>query len=175
MPRKVLITALASTILPLGACTKARNEAPAPPAVAEVKPPPAASPAPPRPAAKRTIPRATPSPMDAPAGRPRTTQPDLPSLIQASSSWLEHGTTLLVVARGQSQPVPLFRQAIVLANVRSAVAGSPAAPRAEFRNGRLTLAFDRGTNPEIAAAVNRALSVPEVTRLEIRLPARKSG
>lgn len=174
MPRKVLIIALAGTIPVFTACTKARKEAPAPAVVAAVTPASSSAAKAPRPAPQRTPPRDKPPVAETAAPAPRTTQPELPSLIQASASWVEYGKTLSVT-RGQSQPVPLFRQAIVLAAVRSAVAGSAAAPRAEFRNGRLTLAFDRGTNPEIAAAVNRALSVPEVTRLEIQLPVARSG
>jgi len=62
-------------------------------------------------------------------------------------------------------PVPLFRQAIVLANVRAAIAGLPAPPKAEFQRGLLTLTFGQATSEQIAAAVNRAIEVPEVTRL----------
>ena len=67
----------------------------------------------------------------------------------------------------QAQPVPLFRQAIVLANVRAAVAGLPAQPKAEFQRGLLTLTFPRGTQAEMAAAVNRAFAVPEVSRIQV--------
>jgi hypothetical protein len=69
-----------------------------------------------------------------------------------------------------TQPVPLFRQAIVLANVRAAVAGLPAPPQAEFRHGLLTLRFRETTPDQVAAAVNRAMSVPEVTRVQV-IPA----
>jgi hypothetical protein len=69
-----------------------------------------------------------------------------------------------------TQPVPLFRQAIVLANVRAAVAGLPAPPQAEFRQGLLTLRFRETTPDQVAAAVNRAMSVPEVTRVQV-IPA----
>ncbi len=68
-----------------------------------------------------------------------------------------------------AQPVPLFRQAIVLANVRAAVAGLPAQPKTEFQRGLLTLTFPRGTQAEVATAVNRALTVPEVSRLQVIL------
>jgi len=67
----------------------------------------------------------------------------------------------------QAQPVPLFRQAIVLAKVRAAVAGLPAQPKAEFQRGLLTLTFPRGTQAEMAAAVNRAFAVPEVSRIQV--------
>jgi hypothetical protein len=70
----------------------------------------------------------------------------------------------------QAQPVPLFRQAIVLANVRAAVAGLPAQPKAEFQRGLLTLTFTRGTQAEMAAAVNRAFAVPEVSRIQVIPP-----
>lgn len=66
-----------------------------------------------------------------------------------------------------TQPVPLFRQAIVLANVRAAVAGLPAPPQAEFRQGLLTLRFRETTPDQVTAAVNRAMSVPEVTRVQV--------
>jgi hypothetical protein len=66
-----------------------------------------------------------------------------------------------------TQPVPLFRQAIVLANVRAAVAGLPAPPQAEFRQGLLTLKFREATPDQVALAVNRAMSVPEVTRVQV--------
>lgn len=68
-----------------------------------------------------------------------------------------------------TQPVPLFRQAIVLANVRAAVAGLPAPPQAEFRQGLLTLRFRETTPDQVTAAVNRAMSVPEVTRVQVIL------
>jgi hypothetical protein len=69
----------------------------------------------------------------------------------------------------QAQPVPLFRQAIVLANVRSAVADLPAQPKAEFQRGLLPLTFPRGKQAEVAAAVNRAFAVPEVSRIQVVL------
>ena len=67
----------------------------------------------------------------------------------------------------QAQPVPLFRQAIVLANVRATVAGLPAQPKAEFQRGLLTLTFPNGTEAEVEAAVKRALAVPEVRRIQV--------
>ena len=66
-----------------------------------------------------------------------------------------------------TQPVPLFRQAIVLANVRAAVADLPAPPQAEFRQGLLTLKFREATSDQVTAAVNRTMSVPEVTRVQV--------
>ena len=77
----------------------------------------------------------------------------------------------LLVSRGTTaEPVPLFRQAIVLANVRAAVAGLPAQPKAEFQRGLLTLTFPPGSQGEAATAINKALTVPEVTRLRANLP-----
>lgn len=64
-----------------------------------------------------------------------------------------------------SPPVPLFRQAIVLANVRAAVADLPSPPHAEFRQGLLTLKFREASPEQISTAVNRAMTVPEVTRV----------
>jgi hypothetical protein len=71
---------------------------------------------------------------------------------------------------GGTQPVPLFRQAIVLANVRAALSGSTPEPRTEFRRGLLSLSFDQGNPSQIASSINRALSVPEVNRLVVDLP-----
>ena len=90
---------------------------------------------------------------------PQTTPPPAPAK-----------TGPIIVTRAgaaQAQPVPLFRQAIVLANVRAAVAGLPAQPKAEFQRGLLTLTFPRGTQAEMAAAVNRAFAVPEVSRIQV--------
>ena len=76
----------------------------------------------------------------------------------------------LLVSRGTAtEPVPLFRQAIVLASVRAAVAGLPAQPKAEFNRGLLTLTFPPGSKTEVTAAINKALTVPEVTRLRANL------
>ena len=65
------------------------------------------------------------------------------------------------------QPVPLFRQAIVLANVRSAVADLPAPPQAEFRQGLLTLKFREATPGQVSAAVNRVMALPDVARVQV--------
>ena len=70
-------------------------------------------------------------------------------------------------APATQQPVPLFRQAIVLANVRAAVADLPAPPQAEFRQGLLTLKFRGANSDQIAAAVNRAMTVPDVARVQV--------
>lgn len=77
----------------------------------------------------------------------------------------------LTVTRGTPQPpVPLFRQAIVLATVRTTLNNSPAAPQASFQRGELHLRFDRGTNEQIATAINRVLNVSEVNRLHATIP-----
>jgi hypothetical protein len=67
----------------------------------------------------------------------------------------------------RARPVPLFRQAIVLANVRAAVAGLPAPPQAEFRQGLLTLKFRGASEKEITAALQRTMEVAEVTRVQV--------
>lgn len=125
--------------------------------------------------ASRPEPIAKPAPP--PPSRPKVTKAasrsELPALVGANSSWNDSGTILLVTRTNPAAtaPVPIFRQAIVLANVRAALAGSRAAPKAEFRRGLLTLTFTRGTPAEVAEAINRALSVPEVQRLAAAVPA----
>lgn len=169
MSGKVLIAVCVAALSLAAGCTRVQEEAQpqdrpsvAPPGTMPPKPVPTRTPAKPP-----TPPRAPAPPREA-APPPRSSRADLPSLIKADTSWIDYGNAFLVI-RGNHQPVPLFRQAIVLASVRAAVAGSPAAPRAEFYRGLLTLTFGRGTNPEIAAAINRAIAVPEVSRMVIRL------
>ena len=107
--------------------------------------------------------------------RPTTTSQRLPSAAAAVKSppppAPAKAEPIMVTKAGAApaQPVPLFRQAIVLANVRAAVAGLPAQPKTEFQRGLLTLTFPRGTQAEVAAAVNRALAIPEVSRLQVIL------
>lgn len=91
---------------------------------------------------------------------------DLPSLINADSTWTTYGRSL-IVTRGADIAVPIFRQAIVLAAVRDALADSPVAPKAEFLKGMLTLTFNKGTSAEIARDINRAIAVPEVAKLAV--------
>lgn len=93
----------------------------------------------------------------------------LPGLIRAQAQWVEYGRSLVVARPDASgaDPVPIFRQAIVLAAVRSALAGYPSPPVAEFKHGLLTLTFPRGTEAEIATAINRAIAVPGVARLGV--------
>jgi hypothetical protein len=95
---------------------------------------------------------------------------DIIDLIRARATWIEPGRSLAVIRASSGQPVPLFRQAIVLAEVRAALARTPARPQAEIRRGQLTLIFSQGTTPQIADAINRTLGVPEVQRLTVILP-----
>ena len=100
----------------------------------------------------------------------KTRSSSAPATSQPAPPRAPTTTTPVIVTRvgaTQAQPVPLFRQAIVLANVRAAVAGLPAQPKAEFQRGLLTLTFPRGTQAEMAAAVNRAFAVPEVSRIQV--------
>ncbi len=170
MSGKILIAVLAASVILVGGCTRVHEEA-KPQDRASITPAPGTEPPKPVPSrtpAKPATPPRPPAVSRETAPPPAPTRAELPPLINAAAAWTDYGKSL-VVTRGRHQPVPLFRQAIVLASVRAAVAGSPAAPRAEFRRGLLTLTFGRGTNAEIAAAINRAIAVPEVTRLEILL------
>jgi hypothetical protein len=92
-------------------------------------------------------------------------------MIGSGAKWEVPGQTVTVNRAGAAttQPVPLFRQAGVLASVRAALAGSPAQPQAEFRHGVLTLTFNSANNDEVAAAVNKAMAVPEARRLQVSL------
>lgn len=77
----------------------------------------------------------------------------------------------LTVTRGTPQPpVPLFRQAIVLATVRTTLNSSSVTPQASFQRGELHLRFERSTNEQIASTINRVLDVSEVTRLHATIP-----
>ncbi len=93
-------------------------------------------------------------------------------MIADRASWTEQGRSMVVVrdAAGSDKTVPLFRQAIVLGQVRSALAESKAAPAATFGHGSLTLDFSQGSTEEIAEAVNKALAVPEVGSVQVLLP-----
>jgi len=161
MAGKALISALLAVLLT--ACTTPRTVI-EPAATAAVVAPATAAPAvvaPPRPPATRTTAR----PVARPPAPPPAATSELGTLIRGHVT--REGHTLFVT-RGANNPVPLFRQAIVLANVRSALAGTPAT--AEFRRGLLTVNFPSGTNRQIAGAINRVLQVPEVTRLRANLP-----
>ena len=166
MPRKSLLIAASTAALLAGGCASFRPPAtPAPdrPPAAPSSPRALGAPVPkptPRPA-PRPVARPTPRPAPTPAATP-------PQTIRANI--VREGNSLLVARGPTAAPVPLFRQAIVLANVRAAVAGLPAPPQAEFQRGLLTLTFPRGSQGEITTAINQALAVPEVTRLRANLP-----
>lgn len=149
-------------------CTNMR-ETPAPaPAFAPAAAPAAAQPKPqPTPVKKRPAPAARPVQPAAAAA----TEPAPPRAATINASVTRDAANSLLVSRGTAtEPVPLFRQAIVLANVRAAVAGLPAQPKAEFNRGLLTLTFPPGSQSEATAAINKVLTVPEVTRLRANLP-----
>lgn len=98
-----------------------------------------------------------------------TSRTDLAALIGDGASWTDDGNTILVTRGGTiaHQPVPLFRQAGMLAAVRAALADSPIHPWTEFRHGLLVLTFTEGSNSEIAAAVNKALSASEARNAKV--------
>jgi hypothetical protein len=176
MPRKVVILLLAAAVTANSGCQTKRADEPQPVAAkvaAAPTPTPRSTPAPRKP--PTPAPAADDKPAPAPPQQTTNRNDDLASLIKGETRWADNRRDALIVTdqRGATagEPVPLFRQAIVIASVRSAVAGSAAAPEASFRNGQLTLAFRRGTPSEVAAAVNRALAVPEVGRLVVVPPA----
>lgn len=166
MPRKKLVITACTAALLASGCAGLRQP-PAPKAA-----PPQESPASPRAVATpspKLAARPVPRPMARPTPRPTPARTATP--IPAIRANVTKDGNSLVVARGPAAaPVPLFRQAIVLANVRAAVAGLPAQPQAEFQRGLLTLDFARGSQSEINTAINKALGVPEVTRLRANLP-----
>jgi hypothetical protein len=160
MPRKNLIAACCVAAGLTAGCASLRppNVTPAPPAET-----PTAQPAP----AQKPRPRPTTPSVAQQAPRPAVTPR---ATLPIRGSVTKEGGSLLVTRGTAGEPVPLFRQAIVLANVRAAVAGLPAQPQAEFQRGLLTLTFPRGTQPEVATAINRTLAIPEVTRLRVIPP-----
>jgi len=171
MSRKVLLGHLCTALF-LAGCATVREE-PAPPAPAASAPM-----AKPKPAASPTVKKKKPRTVSQPAPpKPRTpatasNRAELPAMIGSGASWTSPGFQSLAVKRGTpsvQQPVPLFRQASTLAAVRATLADSPARPQAEFRNGVLTLTFDRGSNEEIASAVNKTLSVTGSRSLQVAL------
>lgn len=116
---------------------------------------------------------ARPRPMNvrtAPSQAAPATTADVTNLVRAKSTWIEKGRSLVVTRNTSGQPVPLFRQAIVLAEVRATLAKATARPQAEFLRGQLTLKFSRGTPAQIADAINRTISIPEVQKLVVFLP-----
>jgi hypothetical protein len=162
-----LMAALAA--LSLAACTTVPEIAAPPPTIATTAPR-VAPPPPPKPAPSKTKTRTTPR-----LASSRVTQPTAlsapPPATSINANVTRDADNSLLISRGaNTQPVPLFRQAIVLANVRAAVAGLPAQPRAEFQRGLLTLTFPPGSKADVTTAINKALTVPEVTRLRAKLP-----
>ena len=115
-------------------------------------------------------PKPTPRPIPRPAAKPTPFPARTPANQETIQGSVLRDGDALIITRGAATPVPLFRQAIVLANVRAAVAGLPAQPKAEFQRGLLTLTFPAGTKPDVVSEINRALAVPEVTRLRANLP-----
>lgn len=65
---------------------------------------------------------------------------------------------------------PLFQQAITLTRLRAAFPG-PEAPSISFRHGLPNLEFRQADDAAVAEAVRRALEVPQVTVLRVRVPA----
>jgi hypothetical protein len=162
---------LAFTLLALlvAGCTTAREKPPTAPAPEVSTATPAPKPKPqPTPAKKRPA-STTRSVKPAPPAAPVAATPPRPA-AQINATVTRDTDNSLLVSRGPTtKPVPLFRQAIVLANVRAAVAGLPVQPKAEFNRGLLTLTFPPGSKTEATTAINKALSVPEVTRLRANL------
>jgi len=174
MASKTLLAPLLMAAFLLAGCNTARKEpAPAQPVNRTIVPPKTQT------AAEQAAPKRTPQNPSKPASprkkpqpvSPNTTRAELPGMIGEGAAWTAPGFQSLAVSRGASpqQPVPIFRQAGTLASVRAALAGSPAQPQAEFRNGVLTLKFDRGSNEEIASAVNKTLSVTGSRTLQVTL------
>lgn len=172
MWRNVLLSTAAAALL--AGCTVAeKHRAPSPQAPASESPAQAAPPAKPKTQAKPTRkPAPAPTATTSAAQEPPKPRQEVLPLVRAETAWLDYGRTFSARREpaATNGGVPLFRQAIVLASVRAALAGMPATPQAEFQNGLITLTFDRGTPQQIAAAVNRTLDTPEVSRLRVVLP-----
>jgi hypothetical protein len=156
VPLVAALLALASA-----GCGTVREAAPGTPApvIATARPQP--QPTPVKKTAPRPVEPAPPSPKPAPRKPPA---PDINANVTRES-----GNSLLVARGPKAEPVPLFRQAIVLADVRASLTGLPAEPKAEFQRGLLTLTFPRASQAQVAAAINKALTVPEVTHLRANL------
>jgi hypothetical protein len=132
----------------------------------------------PAPIVATTRPQPQPTPVNKTAPRPAKPTPPAPKPAPQTTPAAGinanvtrgSGNSLLVSRGSKADPVPLFRQAIVLADVRASLAGLPAEPKAEFQRGLLTLTFPRASQAQVTAAINKALTVPEVTRLRANLP-----
>jgi hypothetical protein len=116
-------------------------------------------------AANKVTPRRTDTRARPASSRPKPAATPTPPARAGTAPF----SSALIIKPGApaTKPVPLFRQAIVLANVRAAVADLPAPPQAEFRQGLLTLKFRGASSDQIAAAVNRAMTVPDVARVQV--------
>jgi hypothetical protein len=167
MTGKAPLALIVFALLAAGCTTMRETPAPAPaPAAATAQ----AAPKPkPQPTPVKKRPTTTTRPLKpAPAAAAKPTPPRAATI---NANVTRDADNSLLVSRGTAtEPVPLFRQAIVLANVRAAVAGLPAQPKAEFNRGLLTLTFPPGSQGEATTAINKALTIPEVTRLRANLP-----
>lgn len=180
MSGKAVITILAALSFAMSACTPV-HEAPAPPKdtasalktlvipAKHTMPTSRRANTTPRQTRTPTSPRQVSSPISNATIPHDSPYADLPPLLHGNASWNTYGRDLVVTHRVVSQPVPIFRQAIVLAAVRAELAKSPIEPKAEFLKGILTLTFDRGTSAEVAADINRTLDIPEVAALNALL------
>lgn len=177
--------AIKTPILPLGiaalliaGCSTAREKSTPPPPVHREEPKAAPSPTPAAVAKKTPVKGSTPTSTPShPKPKPRPQQlqtsapphQDLAALIGDGASWMDYGNTIIITRGGAAarQPVPLFRQAGMLASVRAALSNSPIHPWTEFRHGQLVLTFTKGSNSEIAATVNKALSASEARNAKV--------
>lgn len=143
-------------------------EGPRLPVPGGMKQPPMSGPAQPR--IRRAPPLLPPSPPAVTAPARRET---VESLLRSGVAVSREGPVLHVRPRGAvtDEPLPLFRQAIVLTALRSELRnGTAAAPRVDIRDGVVVLAFSGGTAAEIAAAIDRAVTTPHVSRVRAVLP-----
>lgn len=171
MPRKDLVTAVcAASSLLFAGCGTVREQTPVAARPADKVPADAIAPPKtpaPRPRIK-TLSAAKPRPKQAvPTANTVTTQ--LPGLVQGSFRWTDPGRSFTATAndvRPEVPPVPLFRQAIVLADVRAALASSPARPKADFRHGALSIEFRGANDAQIADAVNRVFATGAIERVD---------
>ena len=168
MTRNVLIVVFGPLIL-LSGCASPPQATPPQPVVIRPSAPTAVK----TPPAKALRPRQTPPAVASPPRKKITPKPspDTASLVRSDVVKENGGRTLLITRQpSQSKPVPLFRQAIILAKVRAALTALPVRPQAEFQRGLLTLNFTKGTPTQISGVINRAMQLPEVQRLRANLP-----
>lgn len=174
MAIKTPIIPLCIAALLIAGCNTAREKSTPPPPVHREAPKPSPSPTPATAARKAPVKSLSPAPSH-PKPKPQQPKPpapphqDLAALIGDGASWMDYGSTIIITRGGTAarQPVPLFRQAGMLASVRAALSSSPIHPWTEFRHGQLVLTFTEGSNTEIAAAVNKALSASEARNAKV--------